>query len=259
MLELNKIHLGDCYELIKQIPDKSVDCVYTDVPYLSDVSGGKTSENEFGDRFAKKREALKDNNICNGFNYILLNECIRVMKRINMFIWCSRLQIIEILNFMRDYDISYEILTWNKTNPQPGTKNTWLSDIEYCLYFREKGVRLNDGYELKSKWYLGAINKRDKDLYEHPTIKPLALVKRHIKHVTQPKDIILDPFMGSGTTAVAAIETGRQFIGFEIDPKWHKIACDRVKGITAAGQYSLFGEIDSMQVTMFDGGKPQDS
>lgn len=163
MLELNKIHLGDSYELIKHIPDKSVDCVYTDVPYLY-VSGG-TSESEFGDRFAKKRKALKDSNIYNGFNYDIILDCLRILKKINMFIWCSRLQIIDILNFMTPYDTNYEMLTWNKTNPQPGTNNTWLSDIEYCLYFREKGVALNDGYELKSKWYSSPINKRDKDTF----------------------------------------------------------------------------------------------
>ena len=132
------------------------------------------------------------------------------------------------------------MLVWGKTNPQPSTNNTWLPDLEYCVYFREKGVPLNDGYELKSKWYTSAINKNDKDLFNHPTIKPLPLVKRHILHATQPNDIVLDTFMGSGTTAVACLETDRQFVGFEIDEKWCKIANDRIKGISANGQMSLF-------------------
>lgn len=240
MLELNKIHLGDCYELIKQIPDKSVDCVYTDIPYLIVAGGGGSSELALRIRKIQHGDIA---DIVDGIDYEILNEFVRVMKKINCFIWCSKMQILDIMNFFDKVGCNFEILTWNKTNPTPQTNNVWLPDIEYCLYFREKGVPLNDGYEIKSKWFLGAINKRDKDLYEHPTIKPLQLVKRHLLHVTQPKDIILDPFMGSGTTAVAARETGRQFIGFEIEPKWHKIACDRVKGITAAGQYSLFGDI----------------
>ena len=132
-----------------------------------------------------------------------------------------------------------DLLVWGKTNPQPSVNNTWLPDLEYCLYFREKGVHLNDGYELKSKWYTSAINKSDKDIFSHPTIKPLSIVKRHILHATQPSDIVLDPFMGSGTTAVACKETERQFIGFEIEPKWCKIANDRIDGITASGQMSL--------------------
>jgi DNA modification methylase len=141
----------------------------------------------------------------------------------------------------------FEILTWNKTNPTPMTNNTFLPDIEYCLYFREKGVPLNDGYELKSKWYISPINKNDKDLFNHPTIKPLELVKRHIKHTTQENDIVLDCFMGSGTTAVACKELGRHYIGFEVNPKYYQIAIDRVNGLTVAdrkkkeaGQLSLF-------------------
>ena len=117
----------------------------------------------------------------------------------------------------------------------------WLPDIEYCLYFN-RGTKLNDGYELKSKWYISAINKKDKDLFKHPTIKPLELVKRHILHTTQPNDIVLDCFCGSGTTCVACKETGRRYIGMEIDPEYHKIAVDRVNGIEASGQITIFSE-----------------
>lgn len=139
-----------------------------------------------------------------------------------------------------DKAIFFEILTWNKTNPTPATNGIWLPDIEYCLWFKESGVVLNDGYEHKSKWYISPINKRDKDTFEHPTIKPLQLVKRHLSHATQPNDIVLDCFMGSGTTAIACKEIGRQFIGFEISEKWCKVANDRLNNIDANGQISLF-------------------
>lgn len=131
-------------------------------------------------------------------------------------------------------------MTWNKTNPTPTINNTWLPDIEYCLYFREKGVVYNSGYELKSKWFASPANKSDKDLFLHPTIKPLELVKRHLLHTTQPNDIVLDCFMGSGTTAVACKEINRQFIGFEISEKWCKVANERINGIAAAGQQCMF-------------------
>lgn len=133
-----------------------------------------------------------------------------------------------------------DILVWCKSNPTPQCNNNWLPDLEYCLHIREKGVPLNDGYELKSKYYVSPANKSDKDDFQHPTIKPLPLVKRHILHATQPNDIILDPFIGSGTTAIAANDTGRQFIGFEINPKWAKIATDRLNHVDANGQMSLF-------------------
>lgn len=148
------------------------------------------------------------------------------------------MQLLDILNWGGEYNT--EILVWCKTNPQPSTNNVWLPDLEYCIYFREKGVPLNDGYEYKSKWYTSPINKRDKETFEHPTIKPLPLVKRHLLHATQPNDIVLDCFVGSGTTCIAAKDIGRQFIGFEIDEKWAKIANDRLENIDANGQMSLF-------------------
>ena len=142
--------------------------------------------------------------------------------------------------FIEKHNCYFEILTWNKTNPTPTTNNSWLPDIEYCLYFREKGVPLNDGYEPKSKRYDIPINKKDKDRFNHPTIKPLELVKRHILHATQKNDIVADFFMGSGTTCVASKDLGRQFLGFEIEQKWVKVAKDRLDKCDANGQLCWF-------------------
>ena len=234
---LNKITLGDCYELIKELPDKSIDCVYTDIPYLYEGGGGGSSR--IAQQVTKMKQELIDNGIYDGIDYSIFNEFVRVMKNINCFIWCSKLQIYPILKWWcENTDCTYQILTWNKTNPVPMCNGNWLSDIEYCLYFN-RGTKLNDGIDHKSKWYISAINQRDKSLYEHPTIKPLNLVTRHLCHATQPNDIVLDCFMGSGTTAVACKETGRQFVGFEIEPKWHKVANNRLDGITASGQMSF--------------------
>ena len=175
----NTIYNGDAYELIKQIPDKSIDLIYTDIPYL--YANGGDGNSELSKRIRAKKQSIKDISI--GIDYSIFEEFKRVLKKLNLFIWCSKKQIIDILNYFAKYN--FEILVWCKTNPQPATNNIWLPDIEYCLYFREKGVKLNDGYELKSKWYVGAINQRDKKLYNHPTIKPLDLVERHIKETTK--------------------------------------------------------------------------
>lgn len=100
------------------------------------------------------------------------------------------------------------------------------------MRIEHNNIYLGDAYELKSKWYEAPINKSDKDLYDHPTIKPLDLVKRHLLHTTQKGDVVLDAFLGSGTTAVASKEIGRNYIGFEIDENYYNIAVDRLKGIT---------------------------
>ena len=236
--ETNNVYCVDSYKAIKELPDKCIDCIYTDIPYLYNNGGGGTSE------LSKRIRVVSDEylaDIKDGIDFSILEDFVRVMKKINIFIWCSKLQILDIMKFfVEKCDCFFEILTWNKTNPTPATMNTWLPDIEYCLYFREKGVPLNDGYGLKSKWYDSPINKKDKDKFNHPTIKPLDLVKRHILHTTQPNDIVADFFMGSGTTCVASKDTDRQYIGFEIEEKWYKIAKDRLENIDANGQIGLF-------------------
>ena len=245
MLEINKIHLGDSYELIKLIPDKSVDCIYTDIPYLYDGGGGGSSD------LAKRILNVADNylkEISDGIDYCIFEEFIRVTKKINIFVWCSKMQVNDIMNFFINKGCNYEILVWCKTNPTPATNNVWLPNVEYCLYFREKGVKLNDGYEHKSKWYQSGLNVSDKNEFNHPTIKPLDLVKRHLLHTTQPNDLVLDCFSGSGTTCVASKELGRQYIGIEIDPTYHKISIDRLNGINARGQTSIFTDFDNLDL-----------
>lgn len=150
------------------------------------------------------------------------------------------MQLLDIMNELKKYnDNQCQLLVWCKSNPIPKTNNLWLSDVEYCLYLRD-GIKLNDGYELKSKWYISSINKSDKEKFNHPTIKPLNLVERHIKHTTQENDIVLDCFCGSGTTCVACKNTNRRYIGIELNPKWYKVAVDRLNNIQANGQQTLF-------------------
>lgn len=266
--ELDSIVCGNSYELIKQIPDKSVDLIYTDIPYLYNQGGSGTSE--LGERTAKKRLALMGmsdvfekyncstqgkalklakqlvkgdievNSIEDGIDYAILDEFVRVMKKINIFIWCSKLQILDIMKFfIEKHGCYFEILCWCKTNPTPSTNNSWLPDIEYCLYFREKGVPLNDGYENKSKFYVSPANVKDKDHFSHPTCKPTNIIDKHIRHSTKEGDIILDPFAGSCSTCVSAKNNKRHYIAFEIEKKWVDIGNSRLDNIDANGQMSF--------------------
>lgn len=237
--EINNIYNVDCYEAIKKLPDKSVDCIYTDIPYL--IARGGCSGNDFSPRI-KRLHDVDLGEIRDGIDYSILDEFVRVMKKINIFIWCSKNQIYDIMRFFLTQPFKVnapEILVWKKDNPTPLCNNNWLPDLEYCLYFRETGAVLNDGYEIKSKWYASPINKSGKDKFHHPTVKPLDLVERHLLHATQPQDIILDPFLGSGTTAVAAKNTSRRYIGFEINSEYYEIAQNRLNNIDANGQMSF--------------------
>lgn len=147
---------------------------------------------------------------------------------------------------MLDYFVTkrgclFNILVWCKTNPTPFANDNFLPDIEYCLIFREKGkTKLNDGYNLKSKWYMSSANIEDKKNYGHPTCKPVPLIERHIALSTKEGDIVLDPFMGSGSTALACKHLNRKYIGFEIDKEYWEKSCKRLKGENIRGELNLF-------------------
>ncbi len=234
--------LGDAYKLIKEIPDKSIDLLYTDPPYLHGT-GGAGGDSELA---LSIKKYLRDDisHINKGFDKEILETlCDSKFKNgIRAFIWCSNLQVPLLINFFQERKCSFQILVWGKTNPIPTTNGTWLSDLEYCIYASEPGAfKLNDGYDLKSKWYVSKINQNDKKKFLHPTIKPLNLVRRHLLHASNKGELVFDPFLGSGTTAIACANTDRNFLGFEIEEDYFRIIEDRVKGIDANGQLSLPG------------------
>jgi DNA modification methylase len=237
---LDKIHLADSYEFIKTIPDNFFDMVHIDPPYLID-RGGATESSSLGKRAAAKRFELADNEINIGLQNEILEQIVRVSKKINCFVWCNKNLVMQLLDFfVTKHGCYFEILNWCKTNPMPTISNTFLPDTEHCLYFREKGVTLKGDIECRKKYWVTPINKRDKDRWEHPTIKPLEIVKQLIVATTDEGDIVADFFIGSGTTVIACQELNRHFVGVEKNPKWHKVACDRLNKIDAHGQQSFF-------------------
>ena len=235
MQGIKLIH-GDCYEEVKKIPDKSIDLIYIDIPYL--FENGGASDTPLSQRIKKLRNTELEN-ISNGIDYSILDELRRTQEHIYIYIWCSKEQLFPLMKYYISKGCRINLLVWCKTNPTPATNNSWLPDIEYCLVFKEEGTpRYNDGYDLKSKWYISPINKTDKDIWHHPTIKPLELVERHIKHSTNEGDVVLDCFMGSGTTGVACRNLNRKFIGIEIDEEYFNIAKKRIE--TQTQNISLF-------------------
>lgn len=240
---LNKITLGDSYKIIKDIPDKSIDLIIIDPPYEIETEGGNTNIGKNLKNGSLKE--LEDLNIVKGIDLYILEEFIRVMKKINIYIWCNKKQILNYLNFFDKYSCSFEIMCWCKTNPTPLCGGNYLIDKEFCLYFR-KGVKLNTSFNTAFTYWLEQKNKIDKDKYYHPTIKPLQIIKNLVINSSNKNDIVLDCFSGSGTTCVACQELGRQFIGIEIDPGYHKISVDRLNGVLANGQISFDTDINKL-------------
>lgn len=237
---LNKITCGDCYELIKELPDKSIDLIVTDPPYLIEntKAGG-------GSDLAKSIQGMNDELaegiLTEGIKVEILDEFMRVMKMPNIYIWCNHKQIPMYLDyFATKHKCSFDIIVWVKTNAMPLFNNKYLPDKEYCLYFR-KGAYCNpQSYEEAKTAYFQPINVADKKLFEHTTIKPINIISTLIKNSSKENDIVLDTFGGSGSTCISAKELNRNFIAFEINPKWVKVANDRLNNIDANGQISLF-------------------
>ena len=142
-----------------------------------------------------------------------------------------------------------------QNQPTPATNNTWLPGVEYCLYFRETGIKLNDGYDHKSKFYVSGLNVADKNDYGHPTCKPLEFVIKNIEHVCQPGDTVLDPFLGSGTSCLAAKRLGLNYIGFEINEEYYEMSVKRLAGENQRGELNLFDctEPEYEQLDLFGG------
>ena len=235
-MEVNKIYNEDCLVGLKKIPDNSIDLVLIDPPYDLCTTGGKKGTGKFAKSMMKLEKELINNDLVNGFDIKVLDELIRVMKNINIYIWCNARQIpMYIKYFNLQLNCKLEVIIWNKTNPMPLYNYKYMNDKEYCLYFRDGGYCNPKNYEDAKTVYISKINLEDKKLYEHPTIKPLELIRKMIRNSSKEKDLVLDCFLGSGTTAVACILEHRNYIGFEINKKYYDISLKRISELNKDG------------------------
>jgi len=243
--ELNNIYNEDSYKAIKNIPDNSIDLILIDPPYLIEATQGGTN-NDLGKSIQNMNNQLeaKRTTIANGIEDSFLPELLRLQDKTNIYVWCNHKQIIKYLDFfVTQNSCKFDILLWEKSNATPLFYNKYMTDKEYCLYFRKGGYCNPSNYKDAHTIFRQQININDKKKYLHPTIKPLNIIKTLISNSSKENDIVADFFLGSGTTAVAAKELNRNYIGFEIDQEYYKIAKDRLNGITADGQTSLLGEL----------------
>lgn len=237
-MELNEIYYGDAYELIKQIDDKSIDLIITDPPYdIQSIRGAGIMTTRNKGNFSRE---IEENGLDKGMDYAILDEFVRVLKKINVYIWCNKSMILPLLKyFVEEKKCNYEMIIWAKENPIPFCGTHYLVDKEYCLYFWEQGATIDIPFERARTVYLTKNNIEDKKNFKHPTIKNIKIIENLVANSSQTGEIILDPFVGSGTTCVAAKRLGRKYIGFEINEKYYKIAKDRLQGWNQKGEMSL--------------------
>lgn len=217
----NRIILGDCLEVMRGIPDNSVDLILTDPPYELDNHGGGTTD------FAQ-RKLVKDLHIdfiSNSFDLdTVFSEFIRLCNTVNVVVFCSNKQVSKIMNWWETLGYSVTLLAWDKPNPVPFGNGKYISNLEFMVYVRGKNAAFN-GSNLKTFRNVGVSSSKRL----HPTEKPLELVKRLIEIHSNENDLVLDPFAGSGSTLIACKDLNRNYIGIEINPEYVEVAEERLK------------------------------
>ncbi len=207
-----KLYQGDCLEIMPTLPAASVDLVLTDIPY------GKVNRASSGLRNLDKGAAdvvtfsLED----------LVSEVVRVCSG-SAYIFCGTEQISTLRALFVAAGLTTRLGIWEKTNPSPmNGQRLWLSSVECCVFARKSKAAFNEHCK-SSVWRLATQQGK-----LHPTQKPLALMERLVLASSNPGDTVLDNCMGSGTTGVACVNTGRNFIGIEKDSAYFSIAEKRI-------------------------------
>ena len=238
-MDIDKIYHGDCFELVKAIGDGTIDLIVADPPYIVNRSTGGSVNNI--KRLNVSLQDLDKANLRDGYNIAEFSKEVRRLQggKINAYFWCSKAQIPEYFKtYVDGLGCKFELICWHKVNALPTYSNKYLSDTEYCLYFHTGGFTHPKSYDDAKTYEVGQINHVDKKKYKHPTIKPIHIIQRLIRNSSREGGIILDPFVGSGTTAVACVREKRHFICFELNDDYYKIACDRLMAERA--QLKLF-------------------
>ena len=210
--ELDKIYNWDCIQGMRCLPAKSVDMVLTDIPY------GEV--NRKSGSLCNLDKGIAD--IVTFDLEVLCAEISRVCKG-TAYIFCGIKQISELTKLLQQHGFSTRLGQWEKTNPNPmNGKHIWLSGSEFCVIGRKQKATFNRHCEKPIWRYPVGRNKL------HTTQKPVPLFEYLIESSTNEGDLVLDCCMGSGTTAIAALNTKRHYIGFELDRGYYDIACKRV-------------------------------
>ena len=212
VMEYDYIERGDCLKLMKFLPDNSVNLTLTDIPY----DGVNRASNGLRVLDKSKADIITFN--LNEF----LEEVYRVTKG-TIIIFCGQNQLSEIFDYFKVKDGTVRQLIWKKTNPSPmNGQHIYLSGIENAIWFKKRGSVFNAHCKNTVFEYPCGRSK------VHPTEKNHDLLKELILDNSNENDIIFDPCLGSGTTAICSVELNRHYIGFELDPQYYDIACNRL-------------------------------
>lgn len=236
----SRIVNGDCTKELKKISDNSIDCIITDPPYnlglfmhKRGTNLKKMRENQFAYAGWDDMEFSEWKKHLNVF----FKECSRVLKKKgNMVVFMSVLKVGDVVELAEKHGFYYKTTgIWHKTNPMPRNMNIhFVNSTECWIHFINNGTSgtfNNNGKVCHDYIESSVCPLSEKKHGNHPTQKPLSILKYLLEMLSNPKDVILDPFMGSGSTCVAAAMSDRQYIGIELNDEYFKIAQNRLNDL----------------------------
>lgn len=224
------LRLGNAIELIKTIPSDSIDCVVTDPPYRvtsrgnAGNSGGmfKKDINLKGKVFAENDVKIQD----------FASELFRVLKeQTHCYVMCNQINLQPYLNELERVGFKItKVLIWDKGNK---INSQWyMGQVEFIIFCRKgRAKRVNNCGISELIAIPNKKTKRKDGTNYHDTEKPVALMELLVEQSTTAGDIVLDPFVGIGATAIACLKNGRRFVGFELDYNYYTITVGRVNKV----------------------------
>ncbi len=225
------LRLGDARELIKQLPDRSVDLIFTDPPYnLSSYSTGNI-------KMSWRKEFNNDLAEWDKENFIPLewaDEFRRILKPTgNIFAFCSYNLIGKWHEAFDPLFDTFQFVVWHKTNPPPKLYRAgFLNSCELIVCMWNKGHIWNFGRQSEMHNFIESPICMGRERVKnptHPTQKPLKILNKIIEIASHEGAVVFDPFMGVGSTGVSAVQLSRNFIGFEVNPEYFAVAKKRIE------------------------------
>lgn len=240
-----ELYLGNSLEILPTL--NPVDLIVTDPPYLLTSGGGNPSPEH-----RKMSGCFNSDKYDNGGGLVICDiDWPDFMKPLfdalkpdsHCYVMCNNRHVKNMLSAAEDAGFGFHnLLVWDKMSCTP---NRWyMKNIEFTgFFYKGKAKFINDcGYQ-----QLMACPQENYG--DHPTTKPTALMQHYIENSSQPGDIVLDPFMGAGSTGVAAVRSGRKFIGIEISEKYFDQACKRIE--ESSKKSDLFSPMNKIRQEAF--------
>ena len=229
---MNEILNVDCLQGLKGLEDNSVDLIVTSPPYNIGKSSGNFAFQGYDIHADKMIDSEYDQ-----FIDAVLMECYRVLKPEGSLLFNHKVRTVnfEAVHPIRhinnsEFTLKQEIV-WDRSTTHQTNMDRFFP-INEMIYWCVKDKRVTkfnrDSAKYSTVWRINIPNKRKEGNVEHPAPFPLEIAKRGVETFTQEGDVVLDPFMGSGTTAVAAKMLGRNYIGFELSEAYIDIANKRI-------------------------------